>query len=86
MTVYLHEGNTQDGKYNYIMTYPRDMSTGSISLMCPAITLESSMSFKASSLLHVAVNPSPIVSKLAWGYRDFKILKSGSLTASCWQE
>jgi hypothetical protein len=54
------------------MTYPRDMSTGSISMMCPAIIAESSMSFKASSSLQVAAKPSPTASRLAQEYRDFK--------------
>jgi hypothetical protein len=60
---------------NYIITYPRGMSTPSISTMCPAITAESSMSFKASSSLQVIAKPSPVVSKSARGYKDFKMPK-----------
>jgi hypothetical protein len=43
--------------------YPRDMSTPKISTTYPAVIVESSTSFKASSSLQVAA------SKLAWGYR-----------------
>jgi hypothetical protein len=49
------------------------MSTPSISTMCPTMIVESSMSFKASSSLQVAAKPSPVVSKLAQGYKDFKM-------------
>jgi hypothetical protein len=56
------------------MTYPRDMSTGSISMIRPAGIIESSISFRASSLLQVAAKPTPIVSRSARGYRDFGIL------------
>jgi hypothetical protein len=45
------------------------MSTPNISMTYHVITSEFSMSFKASSSLQVAV------SKLARGYRDFKILR-----------
>jgi hypothetical protein len=38
-----------------------------------AITAESSTRFRASSSLQDAVKPSPTTSKLARGYRDFKI-------------
>jgi hypothetical protein len=55
--------------------YPRDMSTPSISTACPAIKVESSTSFKASLSLQVTAKPSPAVSKLARGYKDFKIPK-----------
>jgi hypothetical protein len=41
----------------------------------PAVTAESSMSFKASSSLQVTVKPSPTAPKSAQGYRDFKILR-----------
>jgi hypothetical protein len=58
-----------------IMTYPRDMSTGSISTMCPAVTAESPISFRASSSLHVVAKRSPVASKSYRGYRDFKILR-----------
>jgi hypothetical protein len=44
-------------------------------MIYPAVTIESSMSFKASLLLQVIVKPSPAVSKSAQGYRDFKILR-----------
>jgi hypothetical protein len=60
---------------NYVITYPRGMSNPSISTMCPAVTAESSMSFKASSSLQVATKPSPAASKLARGYKDFKMLR-----------
>jgi hypothetical protein len=53
--------------FNYIAIYPRDMSTPNISITCPPATVESSMSFKASSSLQVTA------SKSARGYRDFKI-------------
>jgi hypothetical protein len=52
------------------------MSTGSISTMCPAITAKSLISFKASSSLQVAAKPSPTASRLARGYRDFKISRA----------
>jgi hypothetical protein len=39
--------------------YPRDMSTPSISTTCPAITAESSTSFKASSSLRSLHAPHP---------------------------
>jgi hypothetical protein len=68
------------------MTYPRDMSAPSISMMCPAIKVESSTSFKASSLLQVAAKPSTTTSKLAQGYKDLKSQELGSPIASCWQE
>jgi hypothetical protein len=51
------------------------MSIPNISMICPAVTAESSTSFKASSSLQVTVKPSPTVSKSARGYRDFKILR-----------
>jgi hypothetical protein len=57
------------------MTYLRDMSTKSISTMCPTIIAESSMSFKTSSSLHVAVKPSLAAAKSARGYRDLEILR-----------
>jgi hypothetical protein len=60
--------------HNVITIYPLYMSTHSISMICPAIIAESSMIFKASSSLQVAVKPSHGVSKLARGYRDLKIL------------
>jgi hypothetical protein len=54
----------EDSKYlNYIITYPRDMSTPSISTMCPVVAAESSTSFKASSSLQVTAKPSPATSK-----------------------
>jgi hypothetical protein len=37
------------------------------------ISTKSSTSFSASSLVQVVVNPSPVESKSAQGYRDFKI-------------
>jgi hypothetical protein len=49
------------------------MSIPSISTTSPAITVESSTIFKASSLLQVIAKPSPAMSKLARGYKDFKI-------------
>jgi hypothetical protein len=55
--------------------YPRDMSTPNISMTCPVVIAESSMSMKASSSLQVTAKPSTIVSKSARGYRDFKILR-----------
>jgi hypothetical protein len=55
---------------NVITFYPRDMST-----TCPTITAESMMSFKASSSLQVTARPLLSASKLARGYRDFKILR-----------
>jgi hypothetical protein len=64
----------KDSKYlNYIITCPRDMSTPSISTMCHVVTAESLMSFKASSLLQVTAKPSHATSKLARGYKDFKM-------------
>jgi hypothetical protein len=60
---------------NIITNYPRDMSTPNISTSCPAVTAESSMSFKDSSSLQVTVKPSLAMSKFAWGYREFKILR-----------
>jgi hypothetical protein len=60
---------------NVIIIYPRDMSTPNISMTCPTIIAESSMSFKASSSLQVIVKPSPVASNSAQGYRDFKILR-----------
>jgi hypothetical protein len=60
---------------NYTIIYPRDMSTPSISMMCPTITAESSTSFKASSSLYVAAKPSPTASKSAQGYKDFRMLR-----------
>jgi hypothetical protein len=42
-------------------------------MICPAVTAESSTSFKASSSLQVDVKPLPAVSKSARGYRDYKI-------------
>jgi hypothetical protein len=58
---------------NVITIYPRDMSTPNIFTTCPAITGESSMSFKPSSSQHVTTKPLPTASKFSWGYRDFKI-------------
>jgi hypothetical protein len=66
----------EDSKYlKYIITYPRDMSTPSISMKCLAVRAESSMSLKASSSLYVAAKPSLAVSKSAWGYKDFKMAR-----------
>jgi hypothetical protein len=59
----------------WVAIYPKDMSTPSISKTCPAVIAESSMSFKASSLLQVIAKPSSAPSKLARGYKDFKILR-----------
>jgi hypothetical protein len=73
MIVYLHGGKTQSTKSNYNMTYPRDMSTESISMICLTVTAESSISFRASSPLQVTTKPSLTTSKSAQGYRDFKI-------------
>jgi hypothetical protein len=47
------------------MTYTKDISILSISMMCLTITAEYSTNFKSS----------PSVSKLARGYRDMKILR-----------
>jgi hypothetical protein len=55
--------------------HPRDISTPNISTTCPAVTAEFSTSFKASSSLQVIAKPPPTASKLAQGYRDFKILR-----------
>jgi hypothetical protein len=52
-----------------------DISIGSIFTICSAVTTESSINFNVSSSLQVATNPSPATSKLARGYRDFKILR-----------
>jgi hypothetical protein len=52
---------------------PKDMSTPNMSTTCPATLAESSTSFRASSSLQVAANPSPAMSKSAQGYRDFRI-------------
>jgi hypothetical protein len=49
------------------------MSTPSISMTSQAATVESSTSFKASSLVQVVVKPSPAASKSARGYRDFRM-------------
>jgi hypothetical protein len=49
------------------------MSIPNISMTCPAITAESSTSFKASSSLQAIVKLSPTASKSVQGYRDFKI-------------
>jgi hypothetical protein len=57
---------------NYI-TNPRDKCTPSISLTCPAVTAESSMSFRASLSMKVTVKPSPVASKSTRGYKNFKI-------------
>jgi hypothetical protein len=54
---------------NYIIIYPRDMTA-----TCPMVTVESSMSFKSSSLLQVTMKSSPTASKSTQGYRDLKIL------------
>jgi hypothetical protein len=59
------------------MTYPRDMSTGSISTICPTVTADSSISFKASLSLQVTVKPSLAASMSPQGYREFKILRVG---------
>jgi hypothetical protein len=59
-------------RLRYIV-YPRDMSTPNTSTTCPATTVESSTSFKASSSLQVTTKLSPAVSKLAQGYRDYRI-------------
>jgi hypothetical protein len=53
--------------------YPRDASTPNISMTCLAATTESSTNFKASFSEQVAVKPSHAASKLARGYRDFKM-------------
>jgi hypothetical protein len=60
---------------NVITIYPRDMSTPNISMTCPTVTAESTVSFKASSSLQVTTKLSPATSKSARGYRDFKILR-----------
>jgi hypothetical protein len=73
MIVLLHEGKTQSAKCHYITIYPRGMSTPNISMTYPTIIAQTSTSFKASSSLQVTVKPSPAASKLAQGYRDFKI-------------
>jgi hypothetical protein len=39
-------------------------------MMCPAVTTESSMSFKDFSSLQVDAKPSPAASKSARGYKD----------------
>jgi hypothetical protein len=57
------------------MFYPMDISTRSISTICSAFTVESSINFSALSSLQGAVKPSPAVSKSAQWYRDFKILR-----------
>jgi hypothetical protein len=44
-----------------------DISTGSISIMCSAITAKSSTSFEASLLVQEVVKPSPAASKFARG-------------------
>jgi hypothetical protein len=44
-----------------------------MSTICPAVAEESSMSFRASSLLQVTAKPSPAAPKSARGYRDFMI-------------
>jgi hypothetical protein len=78
---YLAKANKSSNRVNIVtqmkileilkyITYPRDMSTPSISTTCPA---ESSTSFKASSSLQVTAKPSPAMSKSARGYKDFKI-------------
>jgi hypothetical protein len=56
-----------------ITIYLRDMSTPNISMICPTVIAESSMSFKAYSSLQVDVKPLPHMSKSAQSYRDFKI-------------
>jgi hypothetical protein len=60
-------------KLNYIIIYPRNMSTPNISTTYPAITIECSTSFKAPSSLQATAKPSPAASKFARGYKDFKI-------------
>jgi hypothetical protein len=60
-------------KYLKYIVYLRDMSTPSISTTCPAVTTDYSTSYKASSVLQVTAKPSPTASKLAQGYKDFKI-------------
>jgi hypothetical protein len=49
------------------------MSTPNMSTTYPVALAESSTSFRASSSLHVAANPSPTASKWARGYRDLRI-------------
>jgi hypothetical protein len=53
--------------------HPRDMLTPNKSTTWPAVLAESSTSFNASSSLQVTAKPSSTVSKLARGYRDFKM-------------
>jgi hypothetical protein len=57
---------------NVVTIYPGDISIPNISKICPTVTAKSSTSFKASSSLQVSVKPSPIASKSAREYRDFK--------------
>jgi hypothetical protein len=63
----------QNVQIHHPKTYPMDISTGNISTIRPAIIVESSINFKASSLLQVAAKPSSAASKLARRYRDFRI-------------
>jgi hypothetical protein len=51
-------------------------------MMCPAVTAESLISFKASSSLHVAVKPSPAASNLAHGIGTSESQELGSPIAS----
>jgi hypothetical protein len=60
---------------NVITNYPRDISTPNISMICPTVTAECSMSFMASSSLQVTAKPLPATSKSAQDYGDFKILR-----------
>jgi hypothetical protein len=69
------EEKAQNIQSGHPRTYLKDMSTGSISMICSAATVESSISFRASLSLQVAAKPSPAASKLAWGYKDFRILR-----------
>jgi hypothetical protein len=56
-------------------THPKDILTPNMSTTWSAVLAESSTTFNASSLLQVAVKPSPATSKSARGYRDFRMPK-----------
>jgi hypothetical protein len=57
---------------NVVTIYPRNMSIPDISMICPAITVESSTSFKASSSLQVATKTLLATSKSARGIGSSK--------------
>jgi hypothetical protein len=56
------EEGTQNVQNHYPKTYPMDISIGSISPICSAVTIESSTNFNASSSLQVAAfRDSPLI-------------------------